>query len=197
MSVILASGSATRQSMLRSAGVLFEIDRPDVDEGALKNDCRTRGMSVAQTAEALALAKAMQIAPRHPGRIVLGSDQMLECDGEWFDKPVDRAAAGRQLMKLSGRTHRLHAATVALRGDEVIWRNVDVAELLMHPITSDFLEAYLDRVGDAVLSSVGGYQIEGLGIQLFSAIDGSHFTILGMGLLPLLAFLRTEGVLDS
>jgi septum formation protein len=196
-SVILASGSATRQSMLRSAGVPFEIDRPDVDEGALKNECRARGLSVAQTAEALALAKAKQIVPRHPGRIVLGGDQMLECDGEWFDKPVDRAAAGRQLMKLSGRTHRLHAATVALRDDQVIWRNIDIAELTIRPITPNFLEAYLDRVGDAILSSVGGYQVEGLGIQLFSAINGSHFTILGMALLPLLDFLRAEGVLES
>jgi septum formation protein len=182
--------------MLRSAGVPFEIDRPDVDESALKSDCRARGLSVAETAEALALAKAKQVAPRHPGRIVIGGDQMLECGAEWFDKPVDRAAAARQLMKLSGRAHRLHTATVALRGDQLIWRNLDVAELIMRPITPDFLEAYLDRVGDTILSSVGGYQIEGLGIQLFSAIDGNHFTILGMALLPLLAFLRTEGVLD-
>jgi septum formation protein len=183
--------------MLRSAGVRFEIDRPDVDESALKTDCRARGLSVAQTAEALALAKARQVAPRHPGRIVLGGDQMLECGDEWFDKPVDRAAAARQLMKLSGRTHKLHAATVALRDDQVIWRNIDVAELTIRPITPDFLDTYLDRVGDAILSSVGGYQVEGLGIQLFSAIDGNHFTILGMALLPLLEFLRVEGVLES
>jgi septum formation protein len=183
--------------MLRSAGVPFEIDRPDVDEGALKIECRARGLSVVETAEALALAKAKQIAPRHPGRIVLGGDQMLECGDTWFDKPADRAAAGRQLMTLSGRSHKLHSATVALRNDQVIWRNIDTAELTLRPITSDFLEAYLDRVGDAVLSSVGGYQIEGLGIQLFSAVNGSHFTILGMALLPLLAFLRTEGVIES
>jgi septum formation protein len=196
-SVILASGSATRQDMLRSAGVPFEADRPDVDESALKSDCRARGFSVAETAEALALAKARQVAPRHPGRIVLGGDQMLECGEDWFDKPVDRAAAARQLMKLSGRTHKLHTATVALKGDQLIWRNVDVAAMTVRPITPDFVEAYLDRAGDTILSSVGGYQVEGLGIQLFSAIDGSHFTILGMALLPLLAFLRTEGVLDS
>ncbi len=196
-SVILASGSATRQTMLRSAGVPFEVDRPDVDEGAVKIECRARGLTVAETAETLALAKAQQVASRHPGQIVLGGDQMLECGEEWFDKPSDRAAAARQLLKLSGRSHKLHSATVALRGDQVIWRNIDVAELFVRPITPDFVEAYLDRVGDAVLSSVGGYQVEGLGIQLFSAINGSHFTILGMALLPLLAFLRAEGVIES
>jgi septum formation protein len=196
-SIILASGSATRQSMLRAASVPFEIDRPDVDEGALKIECRARGLGIAETAEALALAKAKQIAPRHPDRIVLGADQMLECGDEWFDKPVDRAAAGRQLMKLSGRPHKLHSATVALRGGKVIWRNIDTAELIIRPITPDFLETYLDAVGDAVLTSVGCYQIEGMGIQLFSAINGSHFTIQGMALLPLLDFLRAEGVIGS
>jgi septum formation protein len=196
-SVILASGSVTRQNMLRFAGVPFEVDRPDVDEGALKIECRARGLTIVETAEALALAKAKQIASRHPNRIVLGADQMLECGNEWFDKPVDRAAAGLQLMKLSGRSHKLHSATVALRDGQVIWRNVDTAELTMHPITPVFLEIYLDRVGDAVLSSVGCYQIEGMGIQLFSAINGSHFTIQGMALLPLLAFFRAEGVIGS
>ncbi len=195
--VILASGSATRQNMLRSAGVPFEVDRPDVDEGALKDECRALGLTIVETAEALALAKAKKIAPRHPGLIVLGADQMLECGDEWFDKPVDRAAAGRQLMKLSGRSHKLHSATVALRHGEVIWRNIDMAELTVRPITPDFIETYLDHVGDAVLSSVGCYQIEGMGIQLFSAINGSHFTIQGMALLPLLAFLRAEGVIGS
>jgi septum formation protein len=196
-SVILASGSATRQTMLRSAGVSFEVDRPDVDEGALKIECRARGLTIVETAEALALAKARQVASRHPGRIVLGADQMLECGGEWFDKPVDRAAAGRQLLNLSGRSHKLHSATVSLRNGQVLWRNVDTAELTIRPITPDFLETYLDRVGDAVLNSVGCYQIEGMGIQLFSAINGSHFTIQGMALLPLLAFLRAEGVIGS
>ena len=195
--IILASGSATRQNMLRAAGVPFDVDRPDVDEGALKIECRARGLTAVETAEALALAKANQIAQHYPGRVVLGADQMLECGGEWFDKPVDRAAAGRQLMKLSGRPHKLHSATVAVRDSQLIWRNVDTAELEIRPITSDFLESYLDRVGDAVLSSVGCYQIEGLGIQLFSAINGSHFTIQGMALLPLLSFLRAEGVIGS
>jgi septum formation protein len=196
-SIILASGSATRQNMLRSAGVPFEIDRPDVDEGALKIECRAQGLTIGETAQALALAKAKQVSPRHPGRVVLGADQMLECGDEWFDKPVDRTAAGHQLMKLSGRSHKLHSATVAVRDSQMIWRNTDTAELTVYPITSEYLEFYLDRVGDAVLSSVGGYQIEGLGIQLFSAIKGSHFTIQGMALLPLLAFLRTEGVIAS
>jgi septum formation protein len=196
-SLILASGSATRQNMLRSAGVPFGIDRSDVDEGAVKIACRARGLSIMETAEALAVAKAKQIVQRHSGQIVLGADQMLECGDEWFDKPVDRGAAARQLMKLSGRSHKLHSATIALRDDKVLWRNIDTAELYMRPITSNFIETYLDRVGDAAMSSVGCYQIEGIGIQLFSAIAGSHFTVQGMALLPLLAFLRAEGVIQS
>lgn len=197
ISLVLASGSTTRQQMLKSAGVPFIVDRPDVDEGALKMECRARGLTVAETAEALALAKARQIGGRHPGLIVIGADQMLECGEEWFDKPADRAAAARQLQKLAGRVHRLHAAVVALRDDRVLWRTTDVAELAIRPFTADFLEAYLEREGDAVLSSVGAYRLESLGIQLFSAIHGNHFTILGMPLLPLLSFLRDEGVITS
>jgi septum formation protein len=195
--LVLASGSATRQQMLQSAGVPFFVDRPDVDESVLKLECRARGLTVAETAEALALAKARQIGRKHPGHIVIGADQMLECGEEWLDKPPDRAAAAEQLRKLSGRVHKLHSAAVAVRDESVLWRATDVAELTIRPFTSDFLEAYLDREGDAVLSSVGAYRLESLGIQLFSAIHGNHFTILGIPLLPLLAFLREQGVIVS
>jgi septum formation protein len=193
--IILASGSATRRDILESAGLAVIVDRPDVDEDTVKRDCRSRGLSAAETAETLAAAKAAQVAVRHPGSITLGADQMLESDGEWFDKPSDRAAAIQQIGRLSGRTHRLISAVVAMRGATVIWRTVDRAELTMRPLSSAFIESYLDRVGDRVLSSVGGYQIEGPGIQLFSEIRGDHFTILGMPLLPLLGFLRGEGVI--
>jgi septum formation protein len=195
--LVLASGSATRQKMLQSAGVPFVVDRPDVDEGVLKVECRARGLTVGETAEALALAKARQVGGNHPGHIVIGADQMLECGEEWFDKPPDRSAAAQQLQKLSGRIHKLHSAVVAVRDDIVLWRTTDVAELAIRPFTPDFLEAYLNREGDAVLSSVGAYRLESLGIQLFSAIHGNHFTILGMPLLPLLAFLREQGVIVS
>jgi septum formation protein len=193
--LILASGSATRRAMLERAGLSIVTDAPDVDEGAVKQDCRDKKLSASDTALTLAIAKAAQVAPRHANSIVLGADQMLECDGEWFDKPVDREAAARQISRLSGRTHTLHSAIAAIRDGVMIWRTVESAELDIRPLSPAFIESYLDGVGDAVLSSVGGYQVEGLGVQLFSAIRGEHSTILGMPLLPLLSFLRDEGII--
>ena len=193
--IVLASGSATRRIVLESAGLRIVIDRPDVDEGTIKDHCRARNLSASDTAAALAVAKAAQVASRHPGEIVLGADQMLECEGDWFDKPADRAAAKRQIARLSGRTHFLRSAIAAMRDGAAIWSVVDSAQLTMRPLTPLFIESYLDQAGDRVLSSVGGYQVEGPGIQLFSEIRGDHFTILGVPLLPLLAFLRGEGVI--
>jgi septum formation protein len=181
--------------MLERAGLTVTVDPPNVDEAAIKLDCRARGLGAGETAIQLAIAKATEIGPRHPGDIVLGADQMLDCGGEWFDKPADRAAAARQIGKLSGRAHTLFSAIAIVRDDAVIWRGLESAELSMRPLSAGFIESYLDRVGDAVLSSVGGYQVEGLGIQLFDAIRGEHSTILGMPLIPLLAFLRDEGVI--
>jgi septum formation protein len=193
-SIVLASGSATRRAILEAAGLSVIIDRPDVDENTVKQGYRARNLSASETAEALAVAKAGQVVPRHPGSIILGADQMLECDGAWFDKPSDRAGAIQQISRLAGRTHTLLSAVVALRDGATIWRTVESAQLTMRPLSRTFIESYLDIVGDQVLNSVGGYQIEGQGIQLFSDIRGDHFTILGMPLLPLLAFLRDEGV---
>jgi septum formation protein len=193
--LVLASGSTTRRAMLERAGLTVTIDAPNVDEDAVKQDCRARGLNTGDTAMDLAIAKAKQVAPRHPGRIVLGADQMLECGGEWFDKPADRAAAACQIARLSGRTHTLFSAVAAIRDSDVIWCGLESAELSVRPLSAQFIESYLDRVGDAVLSSVGGYQVEGLGIQLFDEIRGEHSTILGMPLIPLLGFLRDEGVI--
>jgi septum formation protein len=195
--LVLASGSATRRAMLEAAGLAIVIDPPDVDEGAIKRDCRSRGLSAADTAGELAVAKADLVAPRHPGRIVLGADQMLECEGEWFDKPIDRAAGIRQIGRLSGRTHILFSAVAAIRDGAVIWQGLESAELSVRPLSPEFIESYVERIGHAVLSSVGGYQVEGLGIQLFDAIRGEHSTILGMPLIPLMGFLRDEGVIAS
>ena len=192
---VLASGSATRREMLQAAGLAFTVDRPDVDEAAVKRDSRSQGLDAGATALALALAKAREVASRHPGYIVIGADQMLECEGVWFDKPVDRAAAAAQLAVLAGRAHNLISAVVAVRDGEEIWRTVDTADLTVRSLSKAEIERYLDRAGPAALGSVGGYQVEGLGIQLFSAIRGHHFTILGMPLLPLLAFLRAEGLI--
>jgi septum formation protein len=193
--LVLASASATRRAMFERAGLTVTVDAPDLDEAAIKQDCRMRGLTAGEAATKLAIAKAAQVAPRHPGCIVVGADQMLECGGEWFDKPADRPAAARQIGKLSGRIHTLFSAVAVVRGDAVIWRGVESAELSVRALSAKFIESYLDRIGDAALTSVGGYQVEGLGIQLFDAIRGEHSTILGMPLIPLMGFLREEGVI--
>ena len=196
-SIVLASGSATRRAMLEAAGVSVVIDKPDVDEDALKRQFHAASMTVSDAALGLAAAKAARVAPRHPGRVVVAADQMLECDRVWFDKPIDRAAAERQLKSLSDRTHVLVSAVVAVRDAETLWQMVDSAELTMRPLSDAFLSSYLDRIGDKAQSSVGGYQVEGLGIQLFERIRGDHFTILGLPLLPLLGFLRRHDILPT
>ena len=193
--LVLASASATRRVMLERAGLTVITDALDLDERVIKDDCRARGLTAGDAATQLAIAKAARVAPRHPGDIVLGADQMLECGGEWFDKPADRAAATRQIGKLSGRTHTLFSAVAVVRDDAVIWRGLESAELTVRALSAAFIESYLDRIGEAALSSVGGYQVEGLGIQLFDAIRGEHSTILGMPMIPLLGFLRDEGVI--
>ena len=195
--LILASGSATRRTMLENAGLTIIVDRPDVDEGAVKAEGRANELSAGAVAQRLAAAKAIQVSGRHPGRFVLGADQMLECEGQWFDKPANRAAAAGQIRQLSGGAHTLFSAVAAVRNGTVIWQCLDSAELSVRQLSPEFIESYLDRMGDAVLSSVGGYQVEGLGIQLFDAIRGEHLTILGMPLIPLLAFLREQGAIAS
>jgi septum formation protein len=195
--LILASGSATRREMLERAGVEIIVDPPMVDEDGIKSEGKVHRWTAGVTAGKLAEAKGLEVARRHPGLIVLGADQMLECDGVWFDKPADRASAARQIAGLSGRTHTLFSAIAAVRGGAVIWRGLDTAEMTVRSLSPEFIESYLDRVGDAVLGSVGGYQVEGMGIQLFDAIRGEHSTILGMPLIPLLGFLREQGVIAS
>jgi septum formation protein len=154
-------------------------------------------MTVEETAQALALAKANDVSPRWPGRLVLAADQMLDCEGDWFDKPADRAAAARQLVRLSGRTHRLISSAVLSRDGTIVWSATTMAELAVRPLSDAYIDDYLEAAGEGVLSSVGVYQIEGLGVQLFQSIRGDHFTILGLPLLPLLAFLRDARVLPS
>jgi len=195
--IVLASGSATRARLLRDAGVEVLIDPPSVDEDEVKDAFRADGASPADAAEALAELKARRITSRHPGQLVLGADQMLECDDVWFDKPHDRPAAGAQLAQLSGRTHRLVSAAVILLDGVRVWHRVEVARMTMRPLGRAFLHDYLAVAGDRVLGSVGAYQVEGLGAQLFSKIEGDHFTIQGLPLLPLLGFLRARGILPE
>lgn len=193
--VVLASGSRTRALMLEQAGVSVTCHPAAVDEEEVKLSCKAEGLPVEAAAEALAELKAMRVTRRHPGALVIGADQMLECEGDWFDKPVDRAAARAQLLRLRGRTHRLVSCAVVVRDGERLWHQVQSARLTVRPFTDAFLDDYLDRAGERVLGSVGCYQIEGLGAQLFSRVEGDWFTILGMPLLPLLGFLRAHGVL--
>ncbi len=192
--LVLASGSRTRAAMLEQAGVSAVLDKPLVDEDEVKAAGRAEGVSADIVAEALAELKAQRITRRHPGALVVGADQMLECEGRWFDKPADRAAARAQLLDLRGKTHRLVSCAVVVRDGERMWHRIDSARLTMRNFSEAFLDDYLDRVGDDVLHSVGAYQLEGLGAQLFHRVEGDFFTILGLPLLPLLGFLRVHGV---
>ncbi len=193
--LVLASGSLTRRAMLMAAGVPVETVKPTVDERALEAPLLAAGESPARIALALAIAKASAASVLQPDRLVLGADQTLACAGEAFHKPADHAAAARQIASLAGRDHELHSAFALLRGGKVLAEGHQTARLTMRPLTPAFIDAYLDAVGAAALASVGGYQIEGLGAQLFERIEGDHFTILGLPLLPVLAALRNLSVL--
>lgn len=195
--IVLASASRARLALLQGAGVSVVAEPAAVDEAEIKQALRAEGADAARTAEALAELKAQRISARRPGDLVLGADQMLVCDGEWLDKPPDLDAARRQLSLLRGKTHELISAAVAVRDRERVWHGVDRARLTMRPFTDAFLADYLGEVGDAALQSVGAYQLEGLGAQLFARVDGDYFTILGLPLLPVLTYLRGAGLLAT
>lgn len=195
--VILASASAIRASVLRNAGVAIEVVPAAVDEAAVKADQRAQGATTDACALALAELKARQVVQAHPKALVIGADQMLECDSVWYDKPSDLRRAAAQLQELSGKTHVLVSAVVVMRGEDVLWRHVERARLTMRRLSDGFINRYLGAIGDAATQSVGSYQLEGLGVQLFQHIDGDHFAILGLPLLPLLGFLRQHGVVPA
>ncbi|MEM8952053.1 MAG: nucleoside triphosphate pyrophosphatase [Pseudomonadota bacterium] len=193
--LILASASQARAAMFEAAGIDVSLRPAAVDEGDIKASFKAAGGSAGEAAVALAELKANVIASTvPPDAIVLGADQILTCDGDWFDKPVDRNAAHAQLSKLGGKPHELHTAVVAFRGGARIWHHLATPRLQMRPLSSDFIERYLDAAGDGALASVGCYQIEGAGAHLFTRTDGDYFSILGMPLLPVLTFLRDQGV---
>jgi septum formation protein len=195
--LILASGSAIRAEILRRAGVAFTVETAAVDEAEIKASFRAERRPAVECAIALAEAKAGRVSRRRTGALVIGADQMLVCDGIWHDKPADRAAAREQLLSLRGKRHELVSATCVLRDGERLWHVVERPSLTMRHFSDSFLDAYLETAGDAVLSSVGAYQIEGLGVQLFERIEGDFFAILGLPLLPLLGFLRLHGVVPQ
>jgi septum formation protein len=195
--IVLASASAIRRTLLENAGVALVVDPGRVDEDEIKASLKGGGASAETTAEALAEAKAQRVSGRHRDTLVVAADSMLECNGVWFDKPADRAHAAAHLQALSGKTHKLISSAVAVRNNTRLWHHTSVARLTMRPLSPDFIDGYLDAVGAAAFASVGAYQLEGLGAQLFARIEGDYFTVLGLPLLPLLDFLRTHNVVPE
>ena len=193
MSLILASESAVRRRLLEAAGLAFEVEIPSVDEEAAKASLRAEGLKPRDQADALAELKALSVSRRRPG-FVIGADQMLAIEGETLDKPKNIAEARDHLMRLRGRTHQLLCAAIVARDGAPIWRHVDTPKLKMRAFSEAFLNDYLENAGEAVLHSVGAYQLEGLGAQLFESVEGDYFSVLGLPLLPLLAFLREHGI---
>jgi septum formation protein len=193
--IILATASPARRAVLAAAGILFTAQAAAVDEASIKESAQAEGLSPAETAMLLAEAKAQRIARRDPEAVVIGADQMLVCEGRWFDKPADMATARDQLLALRGRPHELVTAMVCWRHGERIWQHLAKPRLTMREFSEEFLDAYLAVEGEAVLGSVGAYRLEALGVQLFSAVDGEHSAILGLPLVPLLGFLRGHGAL--
>jgi septum formation protein len=193
--VILASASKARRTVLEGAGLRFETRVAGVDEAAIKEAAQAEGISPDAAALILADAKAERVAAHAPDALVIGADQLLVCDGAWFDKPPDMAAARAHLQHLRGRRHELVTALVCHRAGQRIWQHVAKPRLTMRDFSDTFLEAYLAAEGEALLSSVGAYRLEGHGAQLFDRIEGDQPAILGMPLLPLLGFLREHGVL--
>jgi septum formation protein len=193
--LVLASKSAIRHALLRDAGVPVEVQPADIDERTIEQ--RSLARDAAELAALLAREKARTIAARLPGRLVLGADQTLALGERRFSKPGDRAAARAQLEALRGRTHELHTAIALVRESTIVFEHREVARLTMRAFSDSFLESYLDAVGAAVTASVGGYQLERIGIQLFERIEGEHFVILGLPLVALLQYLRQAGWLAA
>jgi septum formation protein len=193
--LVLASQSAIRRTMLTDAGIPVEVIPADIDERAVEKGAATQDPG--EIAALLAREKARAIAARLPCRLVLGADQTLALGERRFSKPADRTAARDQLKSLRGRTHELHTAIALVSSGAVVFEHREVARLKMRAFSDGFLESYLDAMGAAVTASVGGYQLERAGVQLFERIDGDHFVILGLPLLALLAYLRGAGSLAA
>jgi septum formation protein len=193
--LVLASKSASRRALLQGAGIPIEVLAADIDERGI--EAKANLADPGAVAALLAREKTLAVSVQQPGRLVIGADQTLALGQRRFSKPADRAAAREQLKALRGQSHTLHSAVVIARDGKPVFENCAVARLTMRAFSDGFLESYLDAAGDAVLASVGAYQVEGLGVQLFERIEGDHSTILGLPLLPVLAVLRRDGALNG
>jgi len=196
-SLILASSSPFRRMLMSNAGLSFDWQAATIDERAIEKPLEDEGASPQDVALVLAEAKARSVGRNCPDAIVIGSDQTMSLGSKVFHKPRDRADARNHLLSLSGQTHQLNSAVVLTQGPSLLWRHVSSARLTMRSLSPAFIDRHLERVGDKALSSVGAYQLEGEGIQLFEAIEGDYFTILGLPMLPLLEKLRELRVVDA
>ncbi len=198
MTLVLASTSASRRAMLDAAGVAHDAVAASVDEASVKESLLTAHVPPRDIADALAELKAVKVSRAIPGALVLGGDSVVAlADGTILDKPVDRADAADHLRRMSGTRHELISAAVIAQGGAAVWRHVDVARMHVRSLSDAFIDSYLDAEWPAISGCVGCYRIEGPGVQLFSRIEGSQFTIMGMPLLPILDFLRVRGELTS
>jgi len=186
--LILASKSVARQNMLRAAGLDFDAHPADIDESLIQN----ANFSAFETAQSLASEKALKVAEKFPDRLVIGSDQILACESKMLHKASSIDEASEKLKILRGKSHQLISAISVVRGDKVLWQEAQTASLTMHNFSDEFLANYLNKAGEALTRSVGAYELESIGVQLFDKIEGDYFTILGMPLLPLLTYLRQE-----
>ena len=193
--LILASASKSRSQVLLNAGVEFKVQISSVDESITK-DCHKFG-SAEELALKLAILKASDVSNQNKNALVIGADQVLECEGTLYDKPINLAVASSNLRALQGKQHRLISSVCVACNNEILWDFTDSVSLTMRNLSDEFIKGYLARLGPDILSSVGGYQLEGLGAQLFICIEGDFFTVLGLPLLPLLGFLRTEKILNT
>ena len=197
MTLILASASPVRAALLRNAGVNLDVMPSPVDEQDIKASLRAENAIPRDQADVLAEAKALAVSRRNPGRMVLGADQILSFQGDAFDKPRTVEEARAHLMRLRGGRHELFSAAVIAFDGAPVWRHIGVARLAMRPFSDRFLDEYLDRMGDEILTTVGGYKLEGIGAQLFARVDGDYFAILGLPLIETLGFLRMRGDLTE
>jgi len=192
--IVLASESPARQRLLRAAGVPFTAEPARIDEASIKAALQAEGATAEAAAETLAELKGQRVSQRHPGRMVIAADQLLVCGERWFDKPADLAEAAEHLAALAGRAHRLATAVVAVRDGTRLWHHRESPRLTLRQLSAEEIAAYLEAAGPAVLGSVGVYHLEGLGVRLMARVEGDHFAIQGLPLLPLLDFLRNHGL---